>query len=407
MKGFVLAAGKGTRMGPLTENRSKAMLPLANRPLLEHIIVALKASGIREIVVVIGYAGEKIREYFKDGSRLGVSIEYIEQKEQRGTADAIAVVQDSVSERFLVTNGDLIPGIADIKKLISTRGDAVLAARKVDVPQQYGILYVNGNRVEKLVEKPEKSTSSLANAGIYIFDPSVFDAINNTRASPRGEYEITDSIQSMIDSGKNVSYVPIEKWQDIGFPWHLLEANETMLKEDEDIQWDIHGEIEPYATLKGNVAVGRGTVIRSGSYITGPVVIGNNCDIGPNCYIRPATSIGDNVRIGNAVEVKNSIVMSGTHIGHLSYIGDSIIGEGCNFGAGTKVANLRHDNRTVMVELGGKRIDSGRRKLGVIMGDNVHTGINSMMNVGATIAGDACINPGEFIRGNYPYFCSF
>ncbi|MCX9011483.1 MAG: sugar phosphate nucleotidyltransferase [Candidatus Methanoperedens sp.] len=402
MKGVILAAGKGTRMGPLTENRSKAMLPVANRPLLEHIIVALKASGIREIVVVTGYAGEKIQEYFKDGSRLGVHIEYIEQKEQRGTADAIAVVRDSVSERFLVTNGDMLAGIADIKTLISTGGDAVLAAKKVDVPQQYGILYVKGHKVEKLVEKPEKSASNLANAGIYIFNPSIFDAIGNTITSPRGEYEITDSIQFMIDSGKNVSYAPIEKWQDIGFPWHLLEANETMLGEDEDIQWDILGEIEPYATLKGNVSVGRGTIIRNGSYITGPVVIGNNCDIGPNCYIRSATSIGDNVRVGNAVEVKNSIVMSGTHIGHLSYVGDSIIGEGCNFGAGTKVANLRHDNRTVMVELGGKRIDSGRRKLGVIMGDNVHTGINSLMNVGTTVAGGACINPGEFIRGKYP-----
>lgn len=154
--------------------------------------------------------------------------------------------------------------------------------------------------------------------------------------------------------------------------------------------------------MKGAVAVGEGTIIRNGAYIIGPVVIGKNCDIGPNCFLRPFTSIGDGVRIGNAVEVKNSIVMNGTHIGHLSYIGDSIIGEDCNFGAGTKVANLRHDGRTVLVELGGKKFDSGRRKLGVIMGDRVHTGINSTINVGTTIASGACINPGEFIKGNYP-----
>ncbi|VVB86729.1 Bifunctional protein GlmU [uncultured archaeon] len=158
--------------------------------------------------------------------------------------------------------------------------------------------------------------------------------------------------------------------------------------------------MERFATLNGNVAVGEGTIIRNGAYIEGPVIIGKNCDIGPNCYIRPATSIGDNVRIGNAVEVKNSIIMNGTHIGHLSYAGDSIIGERCNFGAGTKVANLRHDNRKVLVELGGKKFDSGRRKLGVIMGDDVHTGINSMFNVGTTVAGGACVGPGEFVKGS-------
>ena len=398
MKAVILAAGKGTRMGPLTENRPKVMLPIANRPLLEHIIVALRASGIREILIVTGYCKEKIVEYFGDGSRLGVDIEYTEQQAQKGTADAIAAARNSVNERFLVTNGDVVAGIPDIKRLINTGGDAVLAAKKVASPEEYGILYVKGERVEKLVEKPKKSASDLANAGVYIFDPIIFDAIDCTSPSPRGEYEITDSIQFLVDSGKEVNYAPLERWQDIGFPWHLLEANERMLNGGEDIQWDVRGEIEPYATLKGDVAVGRDTIIRNGAYITGPVIIGKNCDIGPNCYIRPATSIGDNVRIGNAVEVKNSIVMDGTHIGHLSYIGDSIIGERCNFGAGTKVANLRHDNRTVMVELAGKRFNSCRRKLGVIMGDNVHTGINSMINVGATVAGGACIDPGEFVR---------
>ncbi len=399
MKAVILAAGKGTRMGPLTDNRPKVMLPIANRPLLEHIIVTLKAAGIREIVIVTGYLKEKIMEHFGDGTGLGVNIEYIGQQAQKGTADAVATVRNwAGTDRFLVTNGDVLASIPDIKKLCTTEGDAVLTAKKVATPQEYGILYVKGKKVEKLVEKPEKPASDLANAGIYVFDPIIFEAIDSTNPSSRGEYEITDSIQFLIDSGKEISFAELEKWQDIGFPWHLLKANEMMLNDIEDILWDIRGEVEPYATLKGSVAVGKGTIIRNGAYITGPVVIGNNCDIGPNCYIRSATTIGNNVRIGNAVEVKNSIVMNGTHIGHLSYVGDSIIGERCNFGAGTKVANLRHDNRTVMVELAGKRFNSGRRKLGVIMGDDVHTGINSMMNVGATIASGACINPGEFIK---------
>ncbi len=399
MKAVILAAGKGTRMGPLTENRPKAMLPIANRPLLEHIIIAIRSAGIREFLIVTGYCKEKIKDHFGDGGSLGVDIEYVEQQHQKGTADAIAAARDSINERFLVTNGDVLTGIPDMKKILDAREEVVMAAKRVESPGQYGILYVKGNKVEKIVEKPEKVLSNLANAGIYVFEPSIFDAIDGTSPSPRGEYEITDSMQDMIDSGKTSGYVSLEKWQDIGFPWHLLEANEMMLKNDEDVQWDIRGEVEPYATLKGFVGVGERTVIRNGAYITGPVIIGKDCDIGPNCYIRPFTSIGDYVRIGNAVEVKNSIIMNKTHIGHLSYIGDSIIGEQCNFGAGTKVANLRHDGRTVLVELGGRKFDSGRRKLGVIMGDGVHTGINSMLNVGATIAGGACIEPGEFVKG--------
>lgn len=399
MKAVILAAGKGTRMGPLTQNRPKAMLQIANRPLLEHIIVAIKAAGIKDFLIVTGYCKEKIIDHFEDGRSLGVNIEYIEQQRQNGTADAIAVTKKLINERFLVSNGDVLAGIPDIKNILSASGEVVLAAKKVASPEEYGILYVKGNRVEKIVEKPKKPLSDLVNAGIYVFEPSIFDAISGTGHSTRGEFEITDSIQRLIDSGKSSAYVSLEKWQDIGFPWHMLDANEMMLKNGEDVQWEIRGEVENHATLKGYVSAGEGTIIRNGAYIEGPVIIGKNCDIGPNCYIRPSTSIGDNVRIGNAVEVKNSIIMNKTHIGHLSYVGDSIIGERCNFGAGTKVANLRHDGRTVLVELGGRKFDSGRKKLGVIMGDDVHTGINSMLNVGTTIAGGAYIAPGEFVRG--------
>ncbi|HMK46308.1 MAG TPA: glucose-1-phosphate thymidylyltransferase, partial [Methanocella sp.] len=137
----------------------------------------------------------------------------------------------------------------------------------------------------------------------------------------------------------------------------------------------------------------------SGAYIVGPCIIGENCDIGPNCFVRASTSIGDDVHIGNAVEIKNSIIMNGTKIGHLSYVGDSVIGERCNFGAGTKVANLRLDEKTITVIIDGKKVDSGRRKLGCIMGDGVHTGIGSLINVGTSIGAGASIGPGVLAKG--------
>ena len=147
--------------------------------------------------------------------------------------------------------------------------------------------------------------------------------------------------------------------------------------------------------MRGSISVGKGTVIRSGSYIVGPAFIGEDCEIGPNCYIRPSTSIGDRCHIGTAVEVKNSIIMGNSKIPHHNYIGDSIIGENCNFGAGTKVANLRLDGKSI--EVGG--LDTGRRKLGAIVGDGVQTGINSCLNVGCSIGNDSIIGPGVVARG--------
>lgn len=396
MKAIILAAGQGTRMGPLTRNIPKVMLPIANKPLLLHVILSARDAGIREFVLVVGYGEKIIKDYFKNGALFDVSIEYVHQEKQMGTADAVSSAKGMVGDRFLVLNGDIIVNPAYIKKLIGCSFDVVMTARHVDNPSDYGVLQVQGKKVLRIIEKPLDPPTNLANAGIYVFPSSIFDTIGITPLSIRKEYEITDSLQMLIDKGIDVGFLTLaDKWMDIGRPWDLLDANEYFLS---GLQPDVSGKIEPFATLKGSVSVGEGTIIRNGSYIIGPVIFGKNCDIGPNCYIRSGTSIGDNVRIGNAVEIKNSIIMKGTHIGHLSYVGDSIIGERCNFGAGTKVANLRHDERTIRVTLKGKLIDSGRRKLGTIMGDDVHTGINSMINVGAVVESKAMIAPGELVE---------
>jgi len=147
--------------------------------------------------------------------------------------------------------------------------------------------------------------------------------------------------------------------------------------------------------IQGKVSIGQNTVIRSGAYIVGPVSIGQNCDVGPNCYIRPCTSIGDNCHIGNAVEVKNSIIMKNSKIPHQNYIGDSIIGEGCNFGAGAKVANLRLDKKNVEIN----QLDTKKRKLGAIVADGVQVGINACLNVGSVIGNDTHIGPGAVASG--------
>jgi NDP-sugar pyrophosphorylase family protein len=174
-----------------------------------------------------------------------------------------------------------------------------------------------------------------------------------------------------------------------------LTANETLMQTMES---SLLGDIEPNAVIKGPLSLGKGSVIRSGSYIVGPVIIGENCDIGPHCFIRPSTAIGNNCHVGAAVELKNTILMSGSKIPHLSYVGDSIIGENCNLGAGTKIANLRLDKTNVVI--GGK--DTGRRKLGAILGDNVQTGINASINLGTLIGNNSLIGPGALVHGIVP-----
>jgi bifunctional UDP-N-acetylglucosamine pyrophosphorylase/glucosamine-1-phosphate N-acetyltransferase len=203
----------------------------------------------------------------------------------------------------------------------------------------------------------------------------------------------------MMRGGKSIYTSPINLWADIGRPWDLLVANEYFSR---GLKGEIHGKIEVGANLSDNVYIGEGTLVRSGSYILGPTYIGRDCDIGPNCFIRPCTSIGDDVRIGNAVEIKNSIIMDHTNIGHLSYVGDSVIGDNCNLGAGTTIANLRLDEKPIKMEVGGRVVSSGRRKLGTIIADNVHTGINCTINVGVKIGPNSAVGPGTYVYEDIP-----
>jgi len=396
MKAVILAAGEGTRMRPLTSTRPKVMLPIANKPILEHIMDAAVAAGIDEFVFITGYFEDSIKEYFNDGSGWGVTIEYVHQPEQLGTASAIGCARGHVDGRFVVLNGDVLISSTHLKTLATRCEDAVISVKEVEDPSGFGVIETEGEKVVRIIEKPEVPPTNLANAGIYLFDDSIFGFIKRTKLSPRGELEITDSLAMMIESGANVGYETLDHdWIDIGYPWDLLDANKLLLT---DLRGECAGVVEPNATLIGEVVVGEGTIIRNGAYIIGPALIGRNCDIGPNCYIRPSTSIGNRVHIGNAVEVKNSIVMDDTSIGHLSYVGDSVIAHGCNFGAGTKVANLRHDGKNIKVRVRDERIDSGRRKLGVIMGDGVHTGINTSINVGTVMESGSATGPGEVVK---------
>jgi len=396
VQGVVLAAGEGTRMRPLTYTRPKVMLPVANKPILEHLIIELKKAGLEEVVLVVGYRDETIRQHFGDGNSLGIDIKYVTQRKQLGTANALKSASHLLEDEFLMLNGDAIVNSEDIKKVISGKS-MVLAVKEVENPQDFGVVEIKDGRVVRIVEKPEKPPTNLINAGVYRFTKDILEFVEKTPISRRGEYEITDSIQLAINAGLEFKAVKIDEWIDVGYPWDLLKANKEMLTKIGEGR--IEGEVEEGAVIKGNVVVGEGSVVRAGSYIIGPTIIGKNCVIGPNCFIRPYTSIGDNCHVGNAVEIKNSIIMSNTKVPHLNYVGDSIVGENCNFGAGTKIANLRLDGKEIYVSVKGKKIPTGRRKFGAVVGDNVKTGINVSINVGTLIGNDVFIAPHVKVEG--------
>ena len=380
MQAIVLAAGEGSRMRPLTSRRPKVMLPVAGRPFLEHIILRARYAGIDSFVIVVGYQGDHVRSHLGDGGRLGVQIDYAFQERQLGTGHALMAARDLAEDSFVVLNGDVLADTKDLKRVLQSSAPAVAAMRVPD-PDRYGSFLLDGGSMKQVVEKSPNPPSDLANAGIYLFNSKIFEVLEKVEFSKRREIELTDGLNALALQDK-IGVVQLESWMEIGRPWDILAANEALLQE---VEPRVEGEVEPGASLKGRVSVGSNSIIRSGSYIVGPVIIKEGCDIGPNCYIRPGTSLGKNVRVGNAVEVKNSTIMDGTKIGHLSYVGDSVIGEGCNFGAGTICANLRHDKGSIKSFVKKERVNSGRRKLGVIMGDDVKTGINTTIYPGTVI----------------------
>jgi len=387
MQTVILAAGQGTRMRPLTETTPKPMLPVADRPLVAHTADTAVDAGASELIVVVGYGAETVRDFFGDSYR-GVPVTFARQKRQRGTADAVRAAREHLDGPFAVLNGDNLYDRETIERLFD-RAPA-LAAMPVEDPTSYGVLSTAGSRVTGIVEKPADPPSSLANAGAYAFPAEAADWLD-VEESARGEYEITDVVARVIETCE-VTAVELDRWLDVGRPWELLAANEWKLAE---LDREVRGDVADSADLRGAVVVEAGATVKPGVVVEGPALVRAGATVGPNAYVRGRTLLGENTHIGHAVEIKNSVIRAGTNVPHLSYVGDSVLGRNVNFGAGTNVANLRHDDEPVRLTVTGERVSTGRRKFGVVAGDGAKTGINTTLNAGVTLATGARTEPGE------------
>uniref|UniRef100_D0KTE8 Nucleotidyl transferase n=1 Tax=Saccharolobus solfataricus (strain 98/2) TaxID=555311 RepID=D0KTE8_SACS9 len=382
----MLAAGKGERLEPITHTRPKPFVPVLETPLiLRHIRILKKY--INKIIIVIN---SNHKDYFKTIE--GVSL--VEQTEGKGTAAALRAAEKYLEgdEEFLVIYGDLLFEEDALDKIVNTEGEAILARESED-PRKFGVIVKDSeNRLVRIVEKPENPPSNIINAGIYKFTYDIFSYIDKISLSSRGEFELTDAVNLIGNKVKVVTYNGI--WLDIGRPWDLIEANKVLLDKEKDRNL---GVIEENVKIKGKVVIEDGVIIKSGTYIEGPVYIGKNSVIGPNAYIRPYSVIGSNVKVGAFNEIKESVIMENAKIPHLSYVGDSVICEGVNFGAGTITANLRFDEEEVKVNIKNERVSSGRKKLGAIVGAHVRTGINVSILPGVKIGAYAWIYPGAVV----------
>ena len=328
MKGIILHGGHGTRLRPLTHTGPKQLLPIANKPMSEYCLEALRNTGISEIAIIIGgVAANKVQEYYGNGEKFGVKITYVNQDEPRGIAHAINLCRDFVNnEKFIVFLGDNIikKDISDYsKEFEKSEFDASILLCEVDNPSQFGIADLNSDgSIKKIMEKPKEPPTNLAVTGIYFLTPKIFDIISRLKPSWRNELEITDALQMLLEEGNKIGYYTItDYWKDTGTPNDIIHANKVIL---EDMKPYCKGTQEDNVEIDGNVMIGENSVIKSGSVINGPVIIGKNCVIGPNAKIGKNTSIGNDSEIKEC-QIEDSIIMSGCKIGVKINIKNSII----------------------------------------------------------------------------------
>lgn len=332
MKGLILAGGTGSRLRPLTHTGPKQLIPIANKPNILYCVEDLRGAGIRDIGVILGNnMPEQVRELLGDGSRFGVKITYVVQGEPKGIAHAILCGRPFLgTDPFVVYLGDnvLKGGLKGLLEVFrKRRADAVIGLCKVSNPEAFGVAVRDGKgRVSKTVEKPRPPPSDLAVIGVYLFTPSVFPIIEKLKPSGRGELEITDAINGLIDGGRRVeSHLVTGWWKDTGRPEDILEANHLVL---DDLERSVEGLVEPGADVRGRVHVAQGAVVEKGAVVRGPCTIGEKARVRSGTFIGPYTAIGPNCDIAGA-EIENTIVLEGSRIHTRNRITDSLIGARC------------------------------------------------------------------------------
>ncbi|WP_083893984.1 sugar phosphate nucleotidyltransferase [Haloferax mucosum] len=379
MKAVILAAGEGVRLAPLTATRPKGMLPIGGKPLLEHIIESVTATGIDDIVLVVGHKRERIQSHFQNGEDWDAEIQYVVQENPRGTGDALLEAEHVVSGDCIVINGDRIVEPELIERLIERHratNQACLAITEVEDPTQYGTVTVEVDRVTDIKEKPAEHEirSNLVNIGVYAFGPDIFAAIRRT--DHYGELRLTDTLREFIDDHPIHAVRYDGMWLELSRPWDLLSVNNGILARSDSVVAD-------------------SAVVSEDATLGDPVVVGEHSRIQPGARVFRDVVIGDNVTVGANAVVTNAVVLEDTVIKPGAVVTDCVIGAGSEIGSLTAIEGghsdvLLDDELYTDVRFGG------------LVGDNVEMSANVTVEPGTIVGNDVRVESGSTLAGHVP-----
>jgi UDP-N-acetylglucosamine diphosphorylase / glucose-1-phosphate thymidylyltransferase / UDP-N-acetylgalactosamine diphosphorylase / glucosamine-1-phosphate N-acetyltransferase / galactosamine-1-phosphate N-acetyltransferase len=396
MKAVILAAGKGSKLNPFSNTRPIPMISVAGKALLDNSLCQLKSAGISDVYIIVGHHKEMIQDFVAEKLDSGMNIHCLEQKNNGGIGDAVLTVKEKISpgEYFLLIYGDTLTDENIYSKTQQSFHSFKCPVASICLPpsnESFGNVFLNAQmKINKIVEKPKGNNfGNYVLSGIFVLPESFFGLLEKNKRS------MEKALKALVQEGELMASMWENEWLDIVYPWEILKANRIILDSWSESSIAKSAIMESNVTMQGVVNIEEGVIIKAGAVLEGPCSIGKGSYIGNNSLIRSYTSLGNNCSIGYGVELKNCVVLDNSGIGRLSFVGDSVIGENVDIGAGCMTVNRNLDWEKVQIKSGKTVLPSGLKKLGAFIGDNV------IIGAGNTIQPGTVISPGKNLSACY------
>mgnify|MGYP000256413864 FL=1 len=396
MKAIILAAGEGTHLSPFSETRPISMIGVAGRTMLDNTFGLLKSAGINDIFIVVGHKKDKLIERLQQQDHDVLNLHYVEQKRKLGIGHAVMQVKNKISpgEYFLLLYGDTLTAENIFSKVQQSFHSFKCPVASICLPpsnQMFGNVFLNARmEITKIVEKPKgNNLGNYVLSGVFILPASFFKLLESSGNS------MEKALKKVVAGEGMRASMWEDDWLDVVYPWEILTANKMIMDSWQESSIAKTATLEANVTLHGIVRIEAGAIIKSGAVLEGPCCIGERSYIGNNSLIRSYTSVGKNCSVGSGVELKNSVVMDNSQIGRLSFVGDSVLGENVDMGAGCMTVNRTVDWKPISVKNGKRPIGTGMTKLGAFLGDGVVVGAGNTLEPGMVVA------PGKILPACY------
>ncbi|MBI5376523.1 MAG: NTP transferase domain-containing protein [Candidatus Schekmanbacteria bacterium] len=390
MKAVILAGGRGSNLNPITETRAKSMINICGKPILEYIIRGLKDAGVSDCIMVVDHQKEMIKNHFGRGEKWGMSLSYAEQDKKKGIGGAVLSASDRFSEGgyFLLVYGDIVFSSNIFLPTLMSFNSLKAAVATICIPPapgEYGNIYMNDEvQITRIIEKPDHDRlGNYILAGVFVLPVSFFDILKDVGG------KMEDAFEKLLQNNGLHASIYEDDWIDIGYPWNIIDANKICMKEIDKTVISNTAKFENNVTINGPVVIEDGVVVKAGATINGPCYVGKNSFVGNNALIREYTSLGAESLVGFGVEIKNSIIFERANIGRLSFIGDSVVGEGVDISPCVVTVNRDINRETINTMIKGKKVDSKLQKLGAFIGDGAIIGASNTILPGTIIPHNA------------------